>query len=128
MHSYILAYLSTDLLTYIPNNLTYFKIMAIVVKRVVLRRYQGDLEYADKLTFFCMSLNERSEESTKDLAEANKAQNSYWKENTAKKMSDDNEIMYDAETLGKVIKQKQIFHHKISKMIEPLSKSLEFIV
>ena len=124
MHSYIMAYLSTDLLTYIPNNLTYFKIMAIVVKRVVLRRYQGDLEYADKLTFFCMSLNERSEESTKDLAEANKAQNSYWKENTAKKMSDDNEIMYDAETLGKVFKQKQIFHHKISKMIEPLSKSL----
>lgn len=124
MHSYILSYLYTDLLTYIPNNLTYFKIMAIVVKRVVLRRYQGDLEYADKLTFFCMSLNERSEESTKDLAEANKAQNSYWKENTAKKMSDDNEIMYDAETLGKVFKQKQIFHHKISKMIEPLSKSL----
>ena len=76
--------------------------MATVVKRVVLRRYQGDLEYADKLTFFCMSLNERSEESTKDLAEANKAQITYWKENTAKKMSDENEIMYDAETLGKV--------------------------
>ena len=50
-----------------------------------------------------MSLNERSEESTKDLAEANKAQITYWKENTAKKMSDENEIMYDAETLGKVI-------------------------
>ena len=99
--------------------------MATVVKRVVLRRYQGDLEYADKLTFFCMSLNERSEESTKDLAEANKAQNTYWKENTAKKMSDDNEIMYDAETLGKVINLQQI---KISKMIELLSKSLEFIV
>ena len=76
--------------------------MAIVVKRVVLRRYQGDLEYANNLTFFCMSLNERSEESTKDLAEANKAQITYWKENTAKKMSDENEIMYDAETLGKV--------------------------
>ena len=78
-----------------------------------------------------MSLNERSEESTKDLAEANKAQNTYWKENTAKKMSDDNEIMYDAETLGKVSNlfiNSQIFHHKISKMIQLKSKSPELIV